>query len=925
MTTDSNNKELIQYSADKSSKMITSEHFVSYMQCPRKAFLLYNSTEKGKYHDYSILLARRREELRKKYLKNIIQKYSKVVEYNNSLDIFKNNELVVNVELTFEDMQAYCATVVREKPKPTKLKENYLPAILSSTNYVTTESKNELLFSGFMLSQIHKHQVDSGKIIGLDGKAHRIKLEDNYKKVTKVLKVLRTWLDSSDYTDKPSLILNKHCLMCQFQEVCRKEAMKEENLTLLNRLTEKLLKKYNKRGIFTVTQLSYLFKPRKKRYRKDVELIKHSFELQALAIRNQKIYIEKMPDIPRKSLEIFLDIEGIPDEHFYYLFGLLICKDGTCKYYSFIAKNKFEEEEAWIQMLSVLKKYHEPYIYHYGNYEKKAFSQLSSRYNSDISTFEERLVNVNTLIFGKVYFPIYSNSLKEIGKFLGAKWTSKNASGLQSLVWYDEWERSKDKLFIDKLIEYNQEDCLALKIVVDKLADLREQVKSSDAIEMAFQAKKLTIKSTSLLHKNIESIIKLSHFDNKKDRLSIVEAIDSNPSQNKRGAKLNHAPNLRKIPKPDKLVNVFAPLVCPKCQLPLVELKGTKEKVIIDLKITKNGFQKKIIKYYGFKKRCTNCCENFNPPQIDKLGNKLFSRTFQAWIINQRVALRLPYHIIRDEISDFFCENIVGGTLVNYIKSFSEIYASTEKIHQSKILLSPCIHADETQINIAGINHYVWVFTNGKNVIFRISETRESHILHSVLHHYKGVVVSDFYAAYDSLNCMQQKCWVHLLRDINDDLLKNPFDKEYEEFTRHIQELITPMFDTVNKYGLKCWHLKKYKKIVSNFYKQKIDDVDYSSDLSLKYQKRFIRYRNSLFTFLEHDSVPWHNNTAERALRHITVQEKISGSFSKIGATAHLILLGIMQTCRFQDKSFFKFLISEEKDVDKFKKSKVKP
>ena len=89
-----------------------------------------------------------------------------------------------------------------------------------------------------------------------------------------------------------------------------------------------------------------------------------------------------------------------------------------------------------------------------------------------------------------------------------------------------------------------------------------------------------------------------------------------------------------------------------------------------------------------------------------------------------------------------------------------------------------------------------------------------------------------------------------------------------------------------------------------------------------KYQKRFARYRESIFLFLIEDGSPWNNNTAERALRHLAIQRKISGSFFKRGATDYLRLLGIAQTCRFQEKSFLKFLLSEERDVDKYKERK---
>ena len=45
-----------------------------------------------------------------------------------------------------------------------------------------------------------------------------------------------------------------------------------------------------------------------------------------------------------------------------------------------------------------------------------------------------------------------------------------------------------------------------------------------------------------------------------------------------------------------------------------------------------------------------------------------------------------------------------------------------------------------------------------------------------MLRNFKGVLVSDFYAAYDAIDCPQQKCLIYFIRDLNDDLLKNPYD-----------------------------------------------------------------------------------------------------------------------------------------------------
>ena len=203
--------------------------------------------------------------------------------------------------------------------------------------------------------------------------------------------------------------------------------------------------------------------------------------------------------------------------------------------------------------------------------------------------------------------------------------------------------------------------------------------------------------------------------------------------------------------------------------------------------------------------------------------------------------------------------------------------------------------------------------------MFRLTETRESTLIQELISGYEGVLVSDFYGGYDAFPCRQQKCWVHLIRDLNDDLWKHSFHNEFEQFVVSVRDLIVPMFDDVERFGLKTRNLRKHKKRVDRFYKHTMEGRQTESDLIEKYNKRFRRYREELFTFLSNDGIPWNNNTAERAIRHFAIQRKISGSFHKNGALQYLRLLGIAQTCRFQEKSFLRFLLSEEKDVDEYK------
>jgi hypothetical protein len=78
-------------------------------------------------------------------------------------------------------------------------------------------------------------------------------------------------------------------------------------------------------------------------------------------------------------------------------------------------------------------------------------------------------VNLLAVIYGKIYFPTCSNSLKEIARWLGFEWTSLRASGGKAMLLRRWWELTSDERLRKDLIEYNIEDCRATELVTDAL------------------------------------------------------------------------------------------------------------------------------------------------------------------------------------------------------------------------------------------------------------------------------------------------------------------------------------------------------------------------------------------------------------------------------------------------------------------------
>ena len=202
---------------------------------------------------------------------------------------------------------------------------------------------------------------------------------------------------------------------------------------------------------------------------------------------------------------------------------------------------------------------------------------------------------------------------------------------------------------------------------------------------------------------------------------------------------------------------------------------------------------------------------------------------------------------------------------------------------------------------------YVWAFATPHTVFYHLTLNRETGFLHEWLKDYKGIIVTDFFAGYESVNVKQQKCLIHLIRDLNDDLFKNPFDEEYKLLVNTFSELLKKIVTTIDRFGLKKIHLKKHIKDVNRFYK-KFVDCEHKSELAIKYAKRLKKHWVELWTFLYHDGLPWNNNNAEAAIKAFALHRRgVNGQVSENGLKEYLSMLTISQTCRYRNISFSRF------------------
>ena len=698
-------------------------------------------------------------------------------------------------------------------------------------------------------------------------------------------------------------------------------------MSLLSKMGQKERQRFQGKGIFTVTQLSYTFRPRRRRKNPKSKPDQFSYPLKALAIRENKIHVAGMPAFTSQQSDCYLDVEGVPNTAFYYLIGLRFYLDGRFVQHSFWADDQSDEERIWKDLLDDVHEHGLSRIVHYGSYEKRFLEIMNKRYSSSMRQSEhvkpliDHSLNLLSVIYPRIYFPAYSNSLKDIGHFLGHKWPDGINNGYEALLARHYWELTNEQSIKDSLVNYNTSDCEALHLVANSVSETCGQISNAGptAESNCVDTNKLTgwrpfkLGPLSCSLPDFEYINRASYWDHQRDRIVI--------RSHRLSTRISRARTHRKAKsRINKVITCRRVLICPICKSRKVYKYGLMSRNVYDLKFISHGVKRWAVRYRYDRHICWTCKRTFmprrTPPTRSKLGNGLLR--FMVFLtidlqISQRAATRF--------INQFFNLELTTESAGRLKRTAAEFYEFTAKKILRNIVQSPLVHVDETKVSLNGRDAYVWVLANQEAVFYFSSENREGGRLKGILRNFSGVLVSDFYNVYDSFMCPQQKCLIHLMRDLNEDLLHEPFNEELKSVGQGFASLVKPIVETVDRYGLKCRFLKKHKRYVERFYRW-LKKNNFETDVGIAFKKRFEKNRAKLFTFLDYDDVPWNNNAAEHAIKAFATLRRIfGGSSSKRGIQDYLVLLSVCESCRYRGLNFWEFLCSGYKDIDAYVQS----
>ncbi|MBU1690654.1 MAG: TM0106 family RecB-like putative nuclease [Gammaproteobacteria bacterium] len=286
--------------------------------------------------------------------------------------------------------------------------------------------------------------------------------------------------------------LSSVCKLCHWYSHCKKVLVAEDDLTLIagfgRAKRDAMFSTFRTVHDFAVCDPETYFDGKVTTFDKISQdsLRKFHARAQLLSTSGASAYLKEPVHLPVARHEVYFDIEADPMRDVVYLHGFVERMHGqsaTARFVPFFADgfDPAQEEEvfrgAWEYLQSRLQ---DSTIYYYSKYERTAYRKLARKYPDVCSGAEVESLFASPAMID-LYFnvvkkstewPAYDQSIKTLAQYLGFSWRDTHPSGAASIEWYHRWIESGDPAIKQRILDYNEDDCLATGVVVDGIRAL---------------------------------------------------------------------------------------------------------------------------------------------------------------------------------------------------------------------------------------------------------------------------------------------------------------------------------------------------------------------------------------------------------------------------------------------------------------------
>jgi transposase len=337
---------------------------------------------------------------------------------------------------------------------------------------------------------------------------------------------------------------------------------------------------------------------------------------------------------------------------------------------------------------------------------------------------------------------------------------------------------------------------------------------------------------------------------------------------------------------------------CPDCGSKLMGGWVQRRREVIEIPVV----PAEVVEHRYIARICP-CCNKRRLPRADLggvvIGRQRLGVNLVSLIVTLREEGRLPVRTIQWYLRTVHGLSLSVGEIVGLSHQSARQARPVVAAIREQVRASPAVCADETGWRQNGHNGYVWTFSTPTERLF-LRRGRNKEVVDEVLGDgFGGVVVSDFYAAYDHYPGLHQRCWPHLLRDIHSLRTVYPDDAVLVGWAKALWGLYA------QAKGFHSHDARRRRQAQKGFERRLLRLSSPFADDPLAVQARLCRrvrrYAKEFFVFVGEQGVPADNNLAERSLRHLVTCRKISGGTrSDAGTDTKMALATVFGTWRAQ-------------------------
>jgi len=307
--------------------------------------------------------------------------------------------------------------------------------------------------------------------------------------------------------------------------------------------------------------------------------------------------------------------------------------------------------------------------------------------------------------------------------------------------------------------------------------------------------------------------------------------------------------------------------------------------------------------------RWCGVCEKRQVPRVDLSGEVVGKRRIgvrlMALVAYLRTDCRMPKRAIQRMLRAMYGLQISIGEISELLHGMARQGTQMYEGLRERMRASAFVHADETGWREDGLNGYLWSFSTPEVRYFKYDRSRGHQVPEAELgEDFQGILLSDFYGGYNFYLGEHQRCWAHLVRDLDDLKEKNPHDAGVGAWVDAVKRLYHEARDFTGKtHRERVGGREHFQNRLSELARPLAGCSLPQGILA----QRIERFLPELFTFVEHPEVPSDNNAAERSIRPPVTARKISGGTrSPQGSTTAAILMSLFGTWALRGEDGFK-------------------